>query len=90
MTNLLPVEKQREIVNVKIGFILMFVTALCNVTIVVHYLYGWSAKKSECKESFHVKRTRGHNFIISNFDEILPVASNTFQTTSCKVSTSDN
>ena len=41
-------------------------------------------------ESFHVKLTSDPRITISDFDEILLVASNTFQTRFCKVSALDN
>ena len=40
--------------------------------------------------SLNVKQTRGPHFIIPDFDDILTVASTTFQTMFCKVSASEN
>ena len=49
-----------------------------------------SNNNTYCNGSFQVKRTRGPHFTISDFDEILPVASYTFQTRFDKVLISDN
>ena len=52
--------------------------------------FYWSHPHGVKLGSFHVKWTRGPNLTITDFEDILPVTSNTFQTMLCKVSSSDN